>query len=935
MRSVLPLLFLLSCVPETEGVQAPPPSPPEQVVFEAGPVRPITLTPSGDKLIVTNMPDHRIEVFDVGPDGVLTHDRDIVVGMVPVAVAARSDNEVWVVNHLSDSISIVDLSLGAVTRTLLVGDEPRDIVFASNGLAFITAARRGQHLTDPSLASVPGAGDPMFTTPGEGRAHVWVFDPDDLGDTVGGTPRSIVTLFGDTPRGLATSPNGRFVYAAILHSGNRTSVVREDVVCDVGDAMLDPVPGDACVGDGEVSPGGLAGGALPGFMQEPIGPGVPEASVIVRQGDDGVWRDAEGRNWSNGVRFDLPDQDIFAIDSRSLTVRGSAQHVGTTLFNVAVNPVNGTVYVSNTDANNLDRFEGRHTTEPSLRGELAKARISLIDPRTGTVTPRRLNSHLTYDPSNGDAGKGAHSLAIPLEMAVHPDGQTVYVAAYGSSKVGVLSAAALEGGTLDPLVDSADYFSVQGGGPGGLVLSDDGSYLYVYTRFDNGVSAIRTLDGTETHYTMFTPEPQHVIEGREILYNAVRDGSNGETSCASCHIFGDTDHLSWNLGDPGGTAELDLIPARRGGPGNMFVPLKGPMFTQSLRGMRYSGALHWRGDRSVGTTDVFSADQSFINFDVAFDGLLGDPTTPDRTTTMQTFSDFAMSLSYPPNPVRPLDNNPSDLADVGVDFYFGTRPSDGIIGVSAFTCNDCHRVDPGVGFFGTDGFTSEDGETQRFKIPHLRNLYTRVGMFGLPRHSGMPIADNEHMGDQIRGFGFIHDGSIDSLVHFFQGSAFRDNMMGVGFETDLQRDGITQYLLEFDNDVPPITGQQISNVPALDSVMMPRMALMASRAQVSFDSAMLGGLQQECDFVVHYAEGGRQVGWRRIPGTFLMEPDDTTVAPMNHNALRLYLLAEDIVGTATCLPPGTGAWVLDRDGDGVFNGDEVAAGTDPADPTSF
>jgi YVTN family beta-propeller protein len=49
-----------------------------------------------------------------------------------VAVAARSDGEVWVVNHLSDSVSVVDVAADPprVVRTLLIGDEPRDVIFA-------------------------------------------------------------------------------------------------------------------------------------------------------------------------------------------------------------------------------------------------------------------------------------------------------------------------------------------------------------------------------------------------------------------------------------------------------------------------------------------------------------------------------------------------------------------------------------------------------------------------------------------------------------------------------------------------------------------------------------------------------------------------------------------------------------------------------------
>jgi YVTN family beta-propeller protein len=53
------------------------------------------------------------------------------VGLEPVAVAARTNSEVWVSNLLSDSVSTISLSgTPHVTRTLLVGDEPRDIVFA-------------------------------------------------------------------------------------------------------------------------------------------------------------------------------------------------------------------------------------------------------------------------------------------------------------------------------------------------------------------------------------------------------------------------------------------------------------------------------------------------------------------------------------------------------------------------------------------------------------------------------------------------------------------------------------------------------------------------------------------------------------------------------------------------------------------------------------
>src|SRR5262249_3552720 len=102
--------------------------------FESGQVRPLAMSPDGTRLFATNTPYHRLEIFTVSAGG-LSHTGSVPVGLEPVAVAARSNTEVWVVNHLSDSISIVDVGASPprVTRTLLVGDEPRDIVFAGSG----------------------------------------------------------------------------------------------------------------------------------------------------------------------------------------------------------------------------------------------------------------------------------------------------------------------------------------------------------------------------------------------------------------------------------------------------------------------------------------------------------------------------------------------------------------------------------------------------------------------------------------------------------------------------------------------------------------------------------------------------------------------------------------------------------------------------------
>jgi DNA-binding beta-propeller fold protein YncE len=532
LRVVLAALLFVGLVAGSEAVAA------GFTLFESGQVRPLALSPSGKLLFAVNSPDNRLEVFQV-ENGHLVHRSSVPVGLEPVAVAARSDEEVWVVNHLSDSVSVVRLGAdgrgGAVVRTLLVGDEPRDIVFAGpfKRRAFITAAHRGQN--------VPF--DPQFTTPGVGRADVWVFDADNLGLSLGGNPLSIVNLFSDTPRALAVTPDGSRVYAAAFHSGNRSTILHDLLVPNGGEAV----------------------GGVPGPNTNFQGVPATEVGVLVKyNGQD--WVDVLGRSWTDKVRFSLPDKDVFAIDATSnppAQLAGPAgfySGVGTILFNMAVNPVSGKVYVSNTEARNDLRFEGAGLfAGTSLRGHLHESRISVLSP--AGVAPRHLNKHIDYSSCCAPLPnpENEKSLAQPLGMAVSSNGSTLYVAAFGSSKIGVYSTAALEADTFVP--STANQILLSGGGPTGLVLDEARGRMYVLTRFDNGLSIINTATRQEiAHLKLYNPEPESVVKGRPFLYDARKSSSHGDSSCASCHIFGDFDSLDWDLGNPDGTVKDNLNP---------------------------------------------------------------------------------------------------------------------------------------------------------------------------------------------------------------------------------------------------------------------------------------------------------------------------------------------------------------------------------------
>ncbi|MBZ4421306.1 YncE family protein [Myxococcus sp. RHSTA-1-4] len=887
-------------------------------LFESGQVRPLALSPNGKLLFAVNTPDNRLEVFQVESSG-LVHRGSVPVGLEPVAVAARTNDEVWVVNHLSDSVSVVrlDASGGAVVRTLLVGDEPRDIVFGGTGRkrAFITAAHRGQN--------VPF--DPQLTTEGVGRADVWVFDSDNLGTSLGGTPLNIITLFGDTPRALAVTPDGSRVYAAVFHSGNRSSVVHESLVPN----------------------GGEAAGGVPGPNTNVQGVPAPETSVLVRyNGQD--WLDVLGRSWTAQMRFSLPDKDVFAIAANAnppVQVAGPSGFytgVGTILFNMAVNPVSGKVYVSNTEGRNDLRFEGPGTfAGQTLRGHLHESRITVLG--NGSVTPRHLNKHIDYSACcapvpNAESEK---SLAQPLGMAVTSDGATLYVAAFGSSKLGVYSTAALEADTFVP--STANQIELTGGGPTGMVLDEAHDRLYVLTRFDNSISVVNTTSRQEVaHLSMFNPEPASVVAGRPFLYDARRSSSHGDSSCASCHIFGDFDSLTWDLGNPDGLVKANLNPVvpvlpefgtdPTFGQDTSFHPLKGPLATQSLRGMANHGAMHWRGDRTAGDTEAsvqpnggaFNESEAFKEFNPAFMDLLGRSSqlTPEE---LETFTQFILQVTYPPNPIRNLDNSLTPQQQAGRDFFVGTT--------SFFhgSCESCHRVDvnanpeegPFKGFFGTDGRSSFDAEPLFPKVPHLRNMYQKVGMFGAGFPFGTSPAD-PFLGDQVRGIGFNSDGAIPTLFHFNSGFDFDPIFNAVGIphtpEGFAAKKNMELYMLAFESNLAPIVGQQVTLTPANAALAGPRINLLRQRAEAG-----------ECDLVAKGRISNHEVGLLYV-GSGQFKLDRQAQAPVSDAVVRQAVAQRSGVLTYTCTPPGSGTRIgIDRDLDGVLDGDEGAAVSAPLD----
>jgi DNA-binding beta-propeller fold protein YncE len=972
---------------DSSAVTRLPSSGNDYTLFETLQVRPLAISPNGKLLFAVNTPDNRLEIFRIN-NGSLTPVGSISVGLEPIAVAARTNDEVWVVNHLSDSVSIVKLDsafVATVTRTLLVGDEPRDIVFAgpNKSRAFITTAHRGQNTGD--------AYD--LQTPGIGRADVWVFDVNNLGTPAGGTRLTKLTMFADTPRALAASKDGSRVYAAAFASGNQTTSVSEYAVHTM---YPNGMPGPATIN--------LGGGII--VPQPPTG-------LIVKY-TNGHWVDAYGTVFDPFVKVNLPDDDVFAIDANAAVPTaissGVYAHVGTTLFNMAVNPASGKVYVTNTEAHNDVRFEGHNAGFSTVRGRIADSRITVIDPASGSVAARDLNPHVDFT-QDGNPAEKALSVAFPQDLTFTADGSKLYVVAQGSQKLAIYNTSDIDAGTITPSLGS--QVTLSGGGPTGVVLDESSNRAYVLTRFDNSISVVNTATKAEVgKVKMFNPEPASVTDGRKYLYDANLTSQHGTTACASCHIGGDKDELAWDLGNPGGIP-LTITKSGKNGILDVFtidpavisallpafapifgynMPVKGPMTTQSLRGMDNHGPMHWRGDRNGAiqqsgapfidpatnapvvsaqpNAGIFNENNAFKSFNVAFPGLVGNGAQLSDGD-MQEFTDFVLQMSYPPNPVRNLDNSLTAQQAQGKSFYFNhvTLPSGASQDLPSdrfHNCNGCHTLDANgnlgstahPGFFGTDGKLSFEFETQVFKVPHLRNMYTKLGMFGSSPDSLQPgtiILQQGPATDQIRGFGFQHDGSLGTLEHFFTGQVFLKatsnvtladgsvvppNPYGIPFVDPTAlgqgqvvfvddggfalRAAIVAYLYAFDSNEAPIVGQQITLTKTNAASAGPRVDLLEQRAAAG-----------ECDLVAKSTSIVGANGGLLYNGTGF-QPASASLQPISDANLRS-LVAVGLLPavTFTCVPVGEGQRIaIDRDNDGYADLDEVVAGTNPGNANS-
>ena len=892
------------------------------VNFESPHVHPLDLTPSGARLLAVNTPDALLEVFTVAADGTLQPQASIPVGLEPVTVVARTDSEAWVVNHLSDTVSIVDLDLGTVTRTLAAGDEPTDVVFAS-GRAFVAVSN-------------------------EDAVKVW-----SLADLA--LPPGRVDLFGRDVRALAASNDGTKVYAVVQQSGNQTTIVNANVIWS-NSAGLDPTrltalglnnmtcPNNQHPPYPPHPPGIVRNPALP----DPAAGAQPHVALIVKWDPaTSRWLDEAGQDWTACLPFRLPDHDLFVIDATNPTTAGTAMvdHLGTSLFEVSVNPANGRIYVPHTEARNQVRFE--HAL--GVRGHVVDNRLAVVNPQAGNaVTLVDLNAHIDRgsDPASNLAERQA-SLSQPGMMVWNAAGTIAWMTAIGSRKVFRLSQACLGGpgpnygacvlGANRAVPDAVEV----GEGPTGVALREGAvPRLYVLDRFSNSIAIVDPSALTKIgERALHDPSLASVKVGRRRLYDGIDSSGHGDAACSSCHLSGDRDGLAWDLGDPTG----DFVAYGTPGDNVRFFPIddpaiaaahpgfdpeKGPMTTQTLRGMLEP--LHWRGDRPT-----------MIQFNKAFVGLMGTadigPINGEpagiSAQAMTEFRRFALDIVFPPNPYRNVDDtvpnavvtipglpNPGN-PEIGRQRFLGL--TGGFTDGASF-CVACHQLPFGAAGGKLGGLEAGDPATAKaalfngdmdlsphsdLKIPHLRNMYEKFG----PRFGTVASA-----GDTKSGFGLTHDGAVPDMNSFLSIGVFTLNAQDV-------RD-ISAFTMMFPTGTRPSVGRNVTVPPGAAPTGTPAQEQLLSQLIAIGNRGDPG---RHCEL---YA-AGRSPGPGARERTWYLNGGAPGGLWSTDVALEVQITTAQLRANAggpltfTCATLGSGIRLgADRDEDGVPNGSDFCPG---------
>lgn len=363
-----------------------------------------------------------------------------------------------------------------------------------------------------------------------------------------------------------------------------------------------------------------------------------------------------------------------------------------------------------------------------------------------------------------------------------------------------------------------DSYSVVG--PSGIAYHAATNLIYVVSRLDATLRVINPVNNRVivTKRLNNDPTPNYIRAGRRFLYDAELSSGNGFVSCASCHLNGTTDTLTWDLSDPGPNGS---VPPELNGSVNPAVTFKefpsnkGRLVTQTLQGLvnyevnpegQYlltNAPYHWRGDRA-----------SFAAFNPAFVGLLGRGKELEPSQMFQ-YTTFINSVLHPPNSEQPINRvvegtlgaNPDDPftatgAKLGIQIFhnFATDGGQGCVG--------CHSLPDGSDNVFTEGFFLGP-QLHPLETAAMRNLKPREQVLQRTFGIAEPLIAVANQG--LTHGGFIGGADFPSLsMNFFAHAGVFVYPVNTNMVPPPNRDtfaqAVTQFSRQFDNGTAPCAG---------------------------------------------------------------------------------------------------------------------------------
>jgi YVTN family beta-propeller protein len=322
-----------------------------------------------DRLFVANTPADTVDVFDANTNKLLTR---IPVGIDPVSIAVRPDGlEVWVSNHISDSVSVIDTDSESPSHLNVIAtvqdidlekratnfDEPVGIAFANNQKAYVALSSENKIAVIDVASrkitkhlSIP-AQDPRAITVRNGKLYVTPFESNNKTQLSGG-----YKIDGD----LVT-------FNAHEHSIAHNNVLSLGHVVDI--------------------------------VKHP----------------------------------DVPDKDLFIFDTRTDELIETVDTLGTLLYGLTVDS-KGSVFVTQTDARNHvnGRSGTKKHGLAQLQNRAFLNQITRVDFQEDTA---KKPDFIDLEPLPSERIIPQQAFATPFAIEVSPDDKTLIATAASSDKV--------------------------------------------------------------------------------------------------------------------------------------------------------------------------------------------------------------------------------------------------------------------------------------------------------------------------------------------------------------------------------------------------------------------------------------------------------------------------------------------------------------------